>query len=97
MKKVYFKAIDSYLKTEEINQATKMLLDYLVEGESIILEKYIPLKVHFGEKGNKTYIESKNFEGILEYFKEREIVPGDKPNTVSSLNLLSPAVTSGPA
>lgn len=73
MKKVYFKAIDSYSKTEEINEATKMLLDYLVKDEGVTLEKYIPLKVHFGEKGNNTYIESKNFEGILEYFKEREI------------------------
>ncbi len=73
MKKVYFKAVDSYLKTQDINEAARMLLNRLVEDESITLEKYIPLKVHFGEKGNKTYIESKNFEGILEYFKEREI------------------------
>lgn len=73
MKKVYFKAVDSYLKTQDINEATKMLLNRLVKDEGITLEKYIPLKVHFGEKGNKTYIESKNFEGILEYFKEREI------------------------
>jgi Uncharacterized Fe-S center protein len=73
MKKVYFKAVDSYSKTEEINQATKMVLNNLVEGEDITLEKYIPLKVHFGEKGNTTYIESKNFKGILEYFKERKI------------------------
>ncbi|AKA68938.1 DUF362 domain-containing protein [Clostridium scatologenes] len=73
MKNVYFKAVDSYLKTQDINEAAKMLLDRLVDDEGITLEKYIPLKVHFGEKGNKTYIESKNFEGILEYFKEREI------------------------
>lgn len=73
MKKVYFKAVDSYLKTKDINEATRMLLGRLVEDEGITLEKYIPLKVHFGEKGNKTYIESKNFEGILEYFKEKEI------------------------
>lgn len=73
MTKVYYKAIDSYSKTKEINEATKALLDRLVNDENVVLEKYIPLKVHFGEKGNKTYIESKNFEGILEYFKEREI------------------------
>ena len=73
MGKVYFKAIDSYSKTEEISCAAKELLNKLVEEEKISLEKFIPLKVHFGEKGNKTYIESKNFKGILEYLKEKNI------------------------
>jgi len=71
--KVYFKAIDSYSKTEEISEASKELIKQLVEDEKLTLENFIPLKVHFGEKGNKTYIESKNFEGILEYFKENKI------------------------
>jgi uncharacterized Fe-S center protein len=63
--KVYFKAIDSYSKTEEISEASKELIKQLVEDEKLTLENFIPLKVHFGEKGNKTYIESKNFEGLL--------------------------------
>lgn len=73
MEKVYFRAIDSYVKTEEIAKAARELMVKLVEDEEIILEKFIPLKVHFGEKGNKTYIEQKNFTGIFEYLKEREI------------------------
>lgn len=73
MSKVYFKAIDSYSKTEEISSAAGELLKKLVEEEKVELEKFIPLKVHFGEKGNNTYIQSKNFAGIINYLKEKEI------------------------
>jgi hypothetical protein len=73
MSKVYFKAIDQYSKTEEISNAASELLEKLVEEENISLEKFIPLKVHFGEKGNNTYIQSKNFAGILNYLKEKNI------------------------
>ena len=73
MKKVYFKAIDSYGKTEEISNAASELLKELVKAENIILEKFIPLKVHFGEKGNNTFIQSKNFAGIINYLKGKNI------------------------
>lgn len=73
MGKVYFKAIDSYSKTEEISNASKELISKLVKEEKMSLEKFIPLKVHFGEKGNTTFIESKNFHGILEYLEENDI------------------------
>jgi len=73
MNNVYFIPVDSYDKTEEINRASKKLLEKLVEMEEINLESFIPLKVHFGEKGNKTFIESKNFEGMIQYLKEKEI------------------------
>jgi len=71
--KVYFRAIDSYSKTEEISNAASELLKKLVEEESVSLEKFIPLKVHFGEKGNKTFIGPKNFSGIVNYLKEKNI------------------------
>jgi len=73
MNNVYFKAIDSYSKTEEISNAASELLKELVKEEKISLEKFIPLKVHFGEKGNNTFIKSKNFAGIINYLKERDI------------------------
>jgi hypothetical protein len=55
MQKVYFKAIDSYSKTQEIRDGAKELLQKLVEEEHIQLARTVPLKVHFGEKGNKTF------------------------------------------
>ncbi len=73
MSKVYFKAVDSYNKTEEISAAAAELLKYLTEEENVELEKFIPLKVHFGEKGNSTYINSKNYVGIINYLRGKNI------------------------
>jgi len=73
MATVYFKAIDSYSKTQEINTWSKYLLQLIEEKEGIALNKFIPLKVHLGEKGNTTFIEPKNFNGIIDYLTERKI------------------------
>ncbi|MBC2580962.1 DUF362 domain-containing protein [Clostridium sp. DJ247] len=73
MEKVYFKSVESYLNTEEINQTAVDLLKKLVEENNINFEMFIPLKVHFGEKGNKTFIESKKFKSIIEFLKEKNI------------------------
>lgn len=73
MSKVYFKSIDSYSKTEEINAASAELLQMVEEKEGIELNKYIPLKVHLGEHGNNTFIEPKNFNGIIDYLAGKEI------------------------
>ena len=70
---VYFKRIDSYAKTDEIRDAAVQLLTTIEEKERIELRKYIPLKVHIGEKGNKTFIEPKNFDGIIDYLTEKSI------------------------
>ncbi len=73
MNNVYFKAIDSYSETEEISSAARELMERLIQEENITLEKFIPMKVHFGEKGNSTYISSENFKGVIEYLKENKI------------------------
>ncbi|AAK81392.1 hypothetical protein BJV85_000438 [Clostridium acetobutylicum] len=73
MPKVYFKAIDSYSKTKEINEAAVKLLFTIEKRETVKLEKFIPLKVHLGEKGNNTFIAPKNFDGIIDYLKEKGI------------------------
>ncbi len=73
MNKVYFKAVKAYSNTEEICKTSAGLLEKLINNEKLELEKFIPLKVHFGEKGNKTYIESKNYEGLLDYLKQHGV------------------------
>jgi uncharacterized Fe-S center protein len=73
MAKVYFKHVDSYSKTEVIQSVSKELLDKIVRDENIKLENFIPLKVHFGEKGNNTYIASENYLGIIDYLKEKNV------------------------
>jgi uncharacterized Fe-S center protein len=73
MAKVYFKSIDSYSKTEEINTAAALLLQTIEEKEEVELNKFIPLKVHLGEKGNKTFITPNNFNGIIDYLESKNI------------------------
>lgn len=73
MKNVYFKSVQSYSNTEEVNSVAVEVLDVLVKNENIVLENFIPLKVHFGEKGNNTYIQPKNYDGIIDYLSAKKI------------------------
>ena len=70
---VYYSKIDSHTPVQTIQQITRELLDTIVEKENIRLEKKIPLKVHFGEKGNTTFVKSENFEGIIEWLRKKNI------------------------
>ena len=82
--KVYFKPIDSYKKTSEINNAAKNLLELIQKEEHILdFSKQIPIKVHFGEEDCDTFIEPKNFEGIINYLKKES----KAKNTPSNPNI----------
>lgn len=69
MVKVYFKPIDNLVKTNEINQASVNILERIVSDESIIFDSFVPIKTHFGEKGNTTFIRPENYDGIIDYLK----------------------------
>lgn len=56
-----------------LSQVAKKLLATVVEKNKIKLEKEIPLKVHFGEPGNQTFIKPVNFQGIIDYLTEQQI------------------------
>lgn len=71
MEKVYFVKIDSYLDTEKINLAIIKLLETIKPKFS----GNLPLKVHFGEKGCSTFIEPKNFNGLINYLKKNNCNP----------------------
>ncbi|MBN1534495.1 MAG: DUF362 domain-containing protein [Spirochaetes bacterium] len=73
MIRVYYRQIDAHTTVEEIQKITRELLSGIVERENVSLEDKIPLKVHFGEKGNHTYIKSENYQGIIEYLNSRNI------------------------
>ncbi len=68
MKKVYFKKVD--VLDNNINVIIYDMLKNLVEKESVVLNEVVPLKVHFGEKGNETYIKSEYMDGIKKYLKD---------------------------
>jgi uncharacterized Fe-S center protein len=70
---VCFHSTDTGTGTQAVRDITRKLLDDLIERDGITLEKKVPLKVHFGEKGNVTFVRPENFEGVIEYLKERDI------------------------
>lgn len=72
MSTVFFKLIDSYKKTSEISAGAKQLLNRIWEAENLKPATYVPLKVHFGEKGNRTYIAPENYAGIIELLKSKK-------------------------
>lgn len=73
MQQVYFIPIESYHETAKIRAAARTLLQTVIETEHIALQPQVPLKVHFGEKGNTTFIGAQNFEGVIEYLREKQV------------------------
>ncbi len=73
MAKVYFSKIYNETTTDDIKKISKKLLDRVVTEENITLEKKIPLKVHFGEAGNITYVKPQNYDGLIDYLQDRDI------------------------
>lgn len=73
MANVFFKKIKDYNDKELINNTVYEMLDMIVEKESISLSNIVPLKVHFGEMGNNTFITPNNFDGIKKYLRVNNI------------------------
>ncbi len=73
MSKVYFVPIKSYTETQKISESAKKLLEKIQEENNMLdFKKKVLIKVHFGEENNSTFIESKNFLGIIDYLKEKK-------------------------
>jgi uncharacterized protein len=72
--KIYFSKAN-YSETKKINEIGLNLLKKIEFEEKIKFKKNLPIKVHFGEKGNETFIEPKNFEKIISYLKEKKCKP----------------------
>ena len=71
MSKVYFIKVDNK-DTALASQAARKLLETLVAEENITLENKVPIKTHFGEKGNRTFIKAATYNGIIDYLKEHD-------------------------
>lgn len=72
MKNVYFKRYNGN-DSDELSKIAKGLFEHMVEAEGVVLEKNIPIKVHFGEKGNVTYVPADSYNGLIESLKDRSI------------------------
>lgn len=73
MSNVYFKPVGPKASEEEISRAARAVLETLVEREKWELAAHIPLKVHFGEKGNHTYLKPEVYNGIIDFLESRGI------------------------
>ena len=71
--KVYFISAENLKCAHCHSKAARRLLEKLIEAEQIDLKDVVPLKVHFGERGNKTYLKPETYNGILDFLEEKGI------------------------
>lgn len=72
MANVYFIEEHDY-DVEKISKLAKQLLCTVIDKEKFVLPNPFPLKVHFGETGNKTYIEPDCYGGMIDYLEAQGI------------------------
>lgn len=97
MARVFFKPVNAGSTSSEISRIAQQLLDHTLNEEKIELGSYVPLKVHFGEKDNISYIKSDNFLGIIElirskgtksaYIETNALYKGQRQNRTDHLKL----------
>lgn len=58
---------------DELGKDALKLLKKVTEETGYEFDKEVPIKVHFGEEGNATFIPAKAYEAIIGYLKEKEI------------------------
>lgn len=71
MSKVYFVKARENNTPETISADAATLFQVFLERENIRLGEKLPLKVHFGEKGNQTFIPPAYFDGLIDILKNR--------------------------
>jgi hypothetical protein len=74
LSKVYF-IKNSESDYNKLGKDALELLKKIVSETGYIFEKEVPIKVHFGEKGNKTFIPAKCYEETINYLKDEGVSP----------------------
>ncbi|MCE1248930.1 MAG: DUF362 domain-containing protein [Firmicutes bacterium] len=69
---VYFHSLKN-ASPEELGETAGSLLSKIISEEKPKLESEIPLKVHFGEKGNKTYIKPPAFDKMIDLLEQHDV------------------------
>ncbi|WP_326909751.1 DUF362 domain-containing protein [Sedimentibacter sp. MB31-C6] len=60
---------------DKLGKDALKLLKIIVSETGHRFEKEVPIKVHFGEKGNKTFIPPKCYDATINYLKEKGVSP----------------------
>lgn len=71
--KVYFIPTGEDACSHCYSAAAKKLLETILKEEDVTLNDFVPLKVHFGEKGNRTYLKPETYDGIIDLLEEKNI------------------------
>ncbi|MBO5762781.1 MAG: DUF362 domain-containing protein [Lentisphaeria bacterium] len=72
---VYFLPVSPGADDAELAAAGRRLLETIADRENISFAPQLPLKVHFGEKGNRTYLKPAVYREIIAFLKEKGIAP----------------------
>jgi len=73
MTNVFRVNVEDFADSGAVSRAAQKLFDHIVEQEKIELPPKMPLKVHFGEAGNKTFIKPACFSGVKEALQKRDV------------------------
>ena len=66
---------NSGLDYKQLGSDALKLLKKVVAETGHQFEGEVPIKVHFGEKGNNTFIPAECYDSIINYLKEEEVKP----------------------
>ena len=72
MSRVYYQKYDGN-QPDVLSQLARHLFEHIVDAEQVQLEKHVPIKVHFGEKGNTTFVPPGSYEGLIDALEDRKI------------------------
>jgi len=72
MSTVYFKSYEGQ-DLSELSKIGAQLFELLVKDYKGNLDGQVPIKVHFGEKGNKTFVPASVYDGIIDQLQARDI------------------------
>jgi len=65
-----------FIKNSSNNSdSAKQLLEQLVKDANFDFDQDVAIKVHFGEKGNVTYVKPDNYDGIIDYLESKGVNP----------------------
>lgn len=74
MSKVYFIEKNTEDKSE-ISHIALQLLKYIEKETNHNYAKEVPIKVHFGERGNSTYVSEECYLDVINHLKEKGVTP----------------------
>ncbi len=73
MADVYFMKVTPGSDPGALRSSVEKLLLTAIESENISLCNEVPLKVHFGEKGNSSFVRPEYYDGIIDLLEKRTI------------------------